>query len=87
MNRSITQKILLVIVLVTLMGAGAMSSAGNATKDEAQTQTWTNTAFIMGSAGNGTGLKQSNPHTACPEERRAAVVSRANTSMKNMHED
>jgi hypothetical protein len=87
MNRSITHKILLVIVLVALMGAGAMSSTGNETEDAAQTQTWTNTAFVMGSAGSDTSLKQSNPHALCPEERRAAVVSRANPSMKNMHED
>src|SRR5436305_14118371 len=87
MNRSITQKFLLVIVLVTLMGAGAMSSAGNLVPSSGQSQPSNDTAYIIGSAGTNSGVNQPNPLTLCHEERqsRIATASQANITGRNMH--
>src|SRR5215217_1064969 len=87
MNRTITQKFLLVIVLVTLMGAGAMSSASNMAGNSAQNQAAKNTAYIMGSADNDTGLKRANPHADCLAEKqsKATISSRGTITARNRH--
>jgi len=89
MHRSFTQKFLLVIVLVTLMGAGAMSSASNATRSSVQNQASNNVAYVMGSASDNSGLKQSNPHMLCHEERQssAPIAGLVNFTARNMYED
>jgi len=89
MNRSVTQKTILVIVLVTLMGAGAMSSASNATPSSVQDQASKNAAYVMGSTGDNSGLKKSNPHALCHEERQssAPIAGLVNFTARNMYED
>jgi hypothetical protein len=89
MNRSFTQKIILVIVLVTLMGAGAMSSASDAPPSSVQSAASNNIAYVMGSANDNSGLKQSSPHALCHEERQssAALAGLANITARNMYED
>jgi len=89
MNRSITQRFLLVIVLVTLMGAGALTSAGSTTNKSAQEQVWKNTAYVMGSTDSTSGPQRFNPHSLCLEEKqgRVATASRGNIISRNMRQD
>jgi len=89
MNRSFTQKFLLVIILVTLMVAGAMSSASNAPRSSVQNQASKNAAYVMGATDDNSGLKQSNPHALCHEERQssAPIAGLVNFTARNMYED
>jgi hypothetical protein len=75
MNRSIAEKALLVMVLVTLMGAGAMSSADNSRDGSAQSRAAKGAAPINSTAGSATGNQLASPHAICLEERLATFVT------------
>ena len=87
MNRSIAEKALLVMVLVTLMGAGAMSSADSSRNGSGNLGA-TNAASIVSSAGGGAGSRQANPHAVCLEERLATTqLSQMRPVGRSMRED
>jgi hypothetical protein len=90
MNRSIAEKALLVMVLVTLMGAGAMSSADSSGNGSAENQGGTSAASIVSisSAGSAAGSRQANPHAVCLEERLATTqLSPMRPVGRSMRED
>jgi hypothetical protein len=88
MNRSIAEKALLVMVLVTLMGAGAMSSADSSGNGSAENQGATSAASIVSSAGSAAGSRQANPHAVCLEERLPTTqLSQIRPVGRSMRED
>lgn len=89
MNRSITHRFLLVIVLVTLMGAGAMSGASNAMQSSVQNEAPKNAAYITVSTDDNSVLTQNHSPALCHEEResRDVIANPAIIAGRNVRED
>ncbi len=75
-----THKILLVIVLATLMGAGSLAGANSAPNDPAQKQTWTNTLISIAPAPSSASWHQSSPYANCPYERSHSAPNSTNST-------
>jgi hypothetical protein len=78
MNRSIAQKILLVFILVTLMGAGALAQSGGGTPGPSAAQRNSTVASGYDTSNSMTSSWQANPSYDCPYHRSVPNVSSRN---------
>jgi len=78
MNRSITQKILLVFMLVTLMGAGALVQSGSSTPGPSAAQRNSTVASGYGTSNSMTSSWQADPGYDCPYHHSVPNVSSRN---------
>jgi hypothetical protein len=81
MNRSITQKILLVFMLVTLMGAGSLVQAGSGTPGPSAAQGNNTLASGYGTSNSMAGSWQAGSGHDCPYHHSVPNVSSKNAPM------
>jgi hypothetical protein len=80
MNRSVAKKLLLVIALVTLMGAGAMAQSGNSTSGSPATQSKSSVAGGSSGSSSVNNTWQVAGNHDCPYHQNASSM---NASSRN----